>query len=205
MSVTNSQTPKPTLILIHGGDAFATNQEYLSNLEEQPPRLIDNLASWKKQLPDQLTDYFECVSPLMPTKSNAHYDEWKLIMDKVLALPQVSEDLFLVGHSLGSIFLQKYLAENSLDDKLIHQIHFVSACPSEGDFEQSPNWQNISEQCSNVQIWHSQDDKVISYNEALNYYDNLPGSRLNQFLDRGHFNQSNFPELSFELLKPFLL
>ena len=56
----------------------------------------------------------------MPNKGNAVYEEWKMIFEKfALAL---SPDTIYVGHSLGGIFLAKYISENTLNTGMVHLI-----------------------------------------------------------------------------------
>lgn len=39
----------------------------------------------------------------MPNSNNAHYQEWKIIFDKIVTL--LDEDVIFISHSLGGIFL----------------------------------------------------------------------------------------------------
>ena len=62
--------------------------------------------------------------PQMPNKQNADYQAWKIEFEKIL--PDLDKDSILIGHSLGGIFLAKYLSENKLAQKL-DSLHLVAA------------------------------------------------------------------------------
>jgi predicted alpha/beta hydrolase family esterase len=89
--------------------------------------------SWKKWLSDGLSDHFETIKIDMPNTMNAKYEEWKVWFEKYFPHihgthhhrahrttlerveekkldPHVSTRLILIGHSLGGIFLMKYLS-----------------------------------------------------------------------------------------------
>jgi hypothetical protein len=98
----------------------------------------------------------------------------------------------LVGHSLGGLFLVKYLSESDLQ---IKSLHLVSPAWDEGDFKPTENWSEVVKNCENIYIWHSGDDLVVPFNEALKYQKFLTNSILYKFEDKGHFTQVDFAEL----------
>jgi predicted alpha/beta hydrolase family esterase len=48
----------------------------------------------------------------MPNKQNAQYEEWKLVFEKII--DKLDENFILIGHSLGAMFIVKYLSENTI-------------------------------------------------------------------------------------------
>lgn len=52
----------------------------------------------------------------MPNGNNAQYIEWKIWFERLL--PFLNDGVILIGHSLGGIFLAKYLSENNFSIKV---------------------------------------------------------------------------------------
>ncbi|HRZ30232.1 MAG TPA: hypothetical protein P5274_00975 [Candidatus Paceibacterota bacterium] len=108
---------KTQVVIIHGGDTFETQEEYLNYLKSYR---IENLnyfrkKSWKGSLQERLDDNFDVITPQMPCKLNAKYEEWKIWFNKLL--PLLNNKVVLIGHSLGGIFLAKYLSDNGFPKK----------------------------------------------------------------------------------------
>ncbi len=190
---------KQTILIIHGGTTFDTYEEYLKYLEciELTKEKI-NKIDWKDNLQGNLPD-FEVLYPKMPNSRNSRYAEWKLWFEKTFNL--LSDEVILIGHSLGGIFLAKYLSENIFPKK-IKQLHLVSACydtevikDSLADFALSRTVENIQDQAENIFLYQSKDDTSVAYQDALKYKRDLPKAKLFMFEDRGHFIQEEFPEL----------
>ena len=106
------------VIAIHGATTFANYDEYLHSLATKPV-YVERLVSkpmWRDLLQQNLGDDFQVLLPSMPNKTNARYSEWKLWFDNVSSV--ITNDCILIGHSMGAVFLAKYLSEN----KFAHRI-----------------------------------------------------------------------------------
>ncbi len=191
---------KKQVVVIHGGDTFKSFDEYVAFLKGF---VIDSLdyfrgVSWKDSLGESLGADFDVIAPKMPNKFNAQYLEWKIWFEKII--PLLQNEVTLAGHSLGGIFLAKYLSENNFPKK-IKSLHLVAAPyddeseESLGDFTLKGNLENVSKQVPDIFIYHSKDDYVVPFHEAEKYKKAFPSATLTVFEDRGHFNQENFPEL----------
>lgn len=199
------------VIIVHGGDTFESYEEYLADLKVQEFSREDfeNLRAknWKQALEGNLGTGFEVVAPRMPCKENAKYLEWKIWFEKIV--PFFVADAVLIGHSLGGIFLAKYLSENKLPKK-IRATLLVSA-----PFNDDPNDHSIAdfilpktpdpfqEQSPTIYIYHSTDDHVVEYADAETYKSRLSKAELRKFTDRGHFFQEEFPEIVADIKKLF--
>ncbi len=161
---------KHQVIVIHGGDNFDTYQEYLDFLktfEININRYKSGRKGWKGNLEGGLGSWFEVILPEMPNAFNAKYAEWELWFNKII--PFLEPEIVLVGHSLGGVFLAKYLAENVLS-KTIKGL-FLIAPPfdaehaeySLGDFVLPESLKKIQDQTQNIVIYHSQDDPVVPF------------------------------------------
>ncbi len=126
---------KKQIVVIHGGDSFDTHEEYLSFLKSFE---INDLSyftgeNWKTTLQERLGDNFDVILPRMPNPLNARYAEWKIWFDKLV--PFLDDGVILVGHSLGGIFLAKYLSENKFPKTITATILISAPFDGEGDEE----------------------------------------------------------------------
>ncbi|XLQ20363.1 MAG: alpha/beta fold hydrolase [Candidatus Moraniibacteriota bacterium] len=188
---------KKQVIVIHGGDAWDTHDEYIEYLKNYDftQEKFDKVTSrrWKDSLQESLGDNFQVIKPGMPSSRNAKYNEWLIWFEKLL--PYVVDGAILVGHSLGANFLAKYLAENMLDVD-INQVHLVAGCyGAKGDFDLQESLKNVENQCDNIYIYHSLDDFVVSFDDGKKYQVALPNAVFVEFEDRNHFLQEEFPEI----------
>ena len=195
---------KKQIIFIHGGDSFDSYDEYLKYLKEKECSL-DRLEPRKRWIEDAVNkseDKFQFFIPQMPNKNNAVYEEWKIWFEKML--PFINDDVIMIGHSLGGIFLAKYLSENTYPKKIKKLI--LVAPPHNntlgvGSFKIEKSLDNISKQCDDIQLFQSEDDPAVPASEAQIYKKDLPEINLHIFKDKGHFMQETFPEIIEEIEK----
>lgn len=195
---------KKTVIAIHGGDSFLDYEQYIKSLLEIK---VDPFASygdsWRKRLPELLGEGFLVITPKMPCKENAKYEEWKIWFEKYL--PYINEDTHLVGHSLGAMFLAKYCSENQLP-VAVAGVHLVAGGYTPihedgkqiiggGDFyAQKKDLRNL-ERLGNCIVYHSEDDPVVGFDCAAFLLKHASKIQFNSFIGRGHFLHEDFPEL----------
>lgn len=198
---------KQQILFVHGGHASSTPEEYLDNLRTSPLKDIfsDFPKRWHQDLRNALGDAYEVCTPQMPNKYNADYEEWKIWFERHLELFQ--DDVILIGHSLGGIFIAKYLTEN-VSPVRIKALFFVAAVISYKDRRMSGSSSfsfdlsrlpTVTNKVSEIHIYHSTDDAVVPFEHALQYHEALEGSRLHSFKDKGHFLQEEFPELVLDI------
>ncbi|MEA3323040.1 MAG: alpha/beta hydrolase [Patescibacteria group bacterium] len=185
------------VIVIHGGDVWDTNEEYIEYLKNYDftREKFDKITSrgWKDNLQEDLGNDFQIVKPDMPSKRNAKYYEWNIWFQKIV--PYLDDNVVLVGHSLGATFLVKYLAENKLSVNA-SQLHLVAGVFGyKGGFGLPRSFELIEQQSKNIFLYHSKDDVVVDFEDALKFQNVLQSAKLVQFEDRSHFNQARFPEI----------
>ncbi|MBI4121210.1 MAG: alpha/beta hydrolase [Parcubacteria group bacterium] len=188
------------VVFIHGGDAFASYEKYLEalrNVEYTPS--VQGEKRWKHTLAERLGPDFEVLAPAMPCKDNAKYTEWKIWFEKVL--PYVHDGVVLIGHSLGGLFLAKYLSENEFP-KEVRATFLVGAVFDEdsethsvGDFDLPASLEHFAKHGGDIFLYHSEDDPVVPVSAVEKYGKALPDAEEHIFADRGHFLQGEFPEL----------
>jgi predicted alpha/beta hydrolase family esterase len=108
------------------------------------------------------------------------------------------EELVLIGHSLGTVAIQKYLSEHKINEEFgldLLQVHFVGCCVEEGNFKVDDNWTSVQEQSKNIYIYHSFDDPVCPFDEGEYYSKNQPDALFIKFENYGHFEMEHLPEL----------
>src|SRR5262245_26007592 len=100
------------VVLIHGGDSFRSRREFLRALKTWPVSIKTFLpgSDWKGSLPQVLGRGWQVLSPKMPNKMNARYQEWEIYLQRML--PFVKNNAVVIGHSLGAMFLVKYLSKH---------------------------------------------------------------------------------------------
>lgn len=194
------------LVFIHGGESFDTYEQYLEMLRswEYMPPGKEEPKRWKHALAAELgAQGWEVHMPTMPSKNNAKYAEWKIWFEKVV--PYLKNDVVLVGHSLGGIFLAKYLSEEKLPVSV--RGTFLVAAPFEhtepgeslADFVLPESLAGLAEQGGSISLYHSEDDDVVPFGELGKYAAALPGATVRSFNDRGHFLTPDFPEIMADI------
>lgn len=199
------QTPQQILI-IHGGTTYPTHEEYFKALCELNPKLdrMKPKKDWKDTLQEKLGGDFVVYTPSMPNKQNAQYDEWKILFEKIMNL--IDENIILMGHSLGGIFLAKYLSENEIAKKVKKTFLVSAPFSDEGmeheslcSFVREGNLQNLERQAGELYLYHSVDDVVVPFDHVKKYKNELPTAIVREFTDRGHFKQEEIVELVGDL------
>lgn len=191
------------ILIIHGGNSFSTQGSYLDSLKNSSidyERLLYS-PNWRGWIAEQIPEV-DVLVPTMPNSANAQYSEWKVYFEKIL--PLLSDDVQLVGHSLGGMFLANYLQDNPLARQvrrliLVAPAYNDSSSEDLGSFEvKSTN--NLPKSAREVHLFHSQDDPVVPYSELAKFQADLPDAITHDFTDKLHFWDSTFPEL-LEILK----
>lgn len=190
---------KQQIFVIHGGDAFNTYEEYFSSLEKYEVDLERlQQKGWKTTLGDILGDKYDVYLASMPNSRNAKYNEWKLWFEKYL--PLLNDNLILIGHSLGAVFLAKYLSEETISRKI--KATFLVAPPFDNDegrtlpeFAITKPLLKLAEQAGELYMYQSKDDPYVEYAEFEKYRAQLPNAHMKSFEDRGHFMDETFSEI----------
>ncbi len=192
---------KQQVLAIHGGTSFDSDEDYLDFLKTRELS-IDKLKEcydWKAMLRKELGEEFEVLVPKMPNSTNVRYAEWRIWFERCAAFLQ--DDVILIGHSLGGIFLAKYLSENDFPHTI--KATFLVGAPYEGtstveslkDFALPSSLEKFASQGGAIYIVHSKDDPVVPFEEVEKYQQALPQAQKMIFNTKGHFNQESFPEL----------
>ena len=190
------------VILIHGGDPQKDYESYLEWLKNYPIKLERHAMrplDWQDLLAQTLGPEYQVIRPQMPSKRNAKYIEWKIWFEKFFQF--VKDDVILVGSSLGGTFLAKYLAENDFPRRIKALILVAGAYGGSTqhenlwDFSMPASLSKTAKQAEKIILYHSKDDLVVPFEQVDNFKKAWPKAELRIFDDRGHFNQTELPEL----------
>jgi len=191
---------KKQIVVIGGGDTFKTYKEYISylkNIKFDFRKL--KIKRWKENLSEDIGNNFDVLSTKMPNAANAKFKEWKIMFDKLL--PFLKDNVILLGHSLGGIFLAKYLSENKFPKKI--KATFLVSAPHDkkdteytlGDFKLPKKLVRFQKQGGKIFLYHSKDDPIVPFADLEKYRKALPEAKISVFKNRKHFDQTKFPEL----------
>lgn len=193
------------ILIIHGGTSFNTYQSYMKYLNDKSVTYDKILyhQGWKEWLAHEMPDT-DVLLPSMPNPLNAVYDEWVVYFEKIM--PLLSDDVRLVGHSLGAMFLAKYLDSHTLTHP-VRQLILISGGYDDESSEELGSFKvlsakNVIRSAQDIHLFHSEDDPVVPFSELAKFQRDIPSAKLHIFTDKGHFFAASptFPEL-LELLQ----
>lgn len=196
---------KQQVLIVHGGTTYPSYVSYIDSLEsiQMDISKLTYRVDWKDTITADLGNKYEVFLPKMPDSTNARYNEWKIWFEKII--PLLKDNLILVGHSLGGIFLAKYLSENIIKNKVKTVI--LVAAPFEdleleklSDFNLPKSLSKLKEQIEDITLFQSEDDPVVPAEHVGLYKAQLPAATIILLKNNGHFKQDHFPEL-VELIK----
>lgn len=191
------------VLFIGWGNAYPTRETFIEELKKRDYNPFEIKKKWKNNLWKDLWENYQVAILDMPNKNIALYKEWKIMFEKTF--PYLIWDQIIIAHSLWTIFILKYLAENWFP-KRIKQLHLVSALiddkempPEEayiGDFkfniQKIPEIQNV---CDKIFLYHSKDDFCVPISQWERLHKILPDAKFEVFEDRWHMNMEEFPEI----------
>jgi len=191
------------VLVLHGGNIYPSYDVYVEELQKKEVHLDRMRAGsdWKQELPNVLGSEYDVLLPRMPLSDNAEYALWKLWFERIV--PVFGEPCILVGHSLGAMFLVKYLTENKLKQKVPKLVlvspEYMRGKESMdawgGNFILQEDLSMLVEQVEDVVFFHSEDDPVVPYESFLRFREVFPQAQFLSFKDRGHFTEASFPEI----------
>lgn len=192
------------IMFIHGGEPYDSYQDFLKDLKEKPiwsPYYEGLKTRWKDDLAETFMHETDVLYPTMPNKYNARYIEWKIWFERHFEF--INKDIILIGHSLGGLFLAKYLSENTPPFH-VKSLYLVSApfwteVKTNNDFHgftlQPEKLAEFEQNIEKITIIHSIDDEVVPVSHGTLYQKALISAEYMEFTDRGHILQETFPEI----------
>lgn len=192
---------KQQILVIGGGSTFPSYEDYISHLKSKEINFerLKARKDWKDSLQEVLGESFEIFVPRMPNVTNARFEEWKIWFKRIVS--KLNENLILIGHSLGGIFLVKYLSENKLHKKIRATILVASPFDDKdseeplAEFSLNSSLDGFAKQAGEIYLVQSKDDPVVPFNQFEKYKKALPDAKTLILDGMGHFNIESFPEI----------
>ncbi|NVN96787.1 alpha/beta hydrolase [Candidatus Nomurabacteria bacterium] len=193
---------KKQILFIHGGYTFGSKKDYLDFLKNYELDPYRKKAYWINWIALKLKREYEVLVPDMPCEKNAHYEEWKIWFEKYFKFIK-DKNPILIGHSLGAIFLLKYMSENNFPKK-IYQLHLSAPAVFDDGLglEKLSTFKadikkinKIEKKCKELHLWHSMDDNICLFKNSEIIKKIIPSANFHIFKNKGHFKQPAFPGL----------
>jgi predicted alpha/beta hydrolase family esterase len=113
-------------------------------------------------------------------------------------IPHIRPGVILIGHSLGGLFLAKYLSKNKFPKKILATF-LIGACYSEGDFTAPKDVKLFKKQGGKIFLYHSKDDSIVPFSDFEKYKEKLPSAICRIFDDQWHFVGETVPGLARDI------
>lgn len=163
-----------------------------------------NWIPWlKKQLSKRKLN---CIVPSFPTPIKQDYDSWSKILKAYFEIEYITENTTFITHSLGGIFIVKFLLENKIKVKKIITIAGFNNLEFEDDMSLYKSFY-FNEDLSDIKLYslerisfYSDNDPYVPQNEGNQFADSILSEKV-LVNAAGHFNEkSGYTEFT-ELLK----
>ncbi len=189
------------ILYIHGGMTFKNKKDYLHYLKTREVSL-EKKARWSGEyLEKKFGKSFKIIRPQMPLKEDAKYVEWLIHFERYI--PNLKNNIILIGESLGGIFLAKYLSENKFPKKILATYlvcpPFDNTLPDEdlvGGFKLKSDLSLLEKNSKNLYLLFSKNDTCVPSSQAKKYAAKLKKATIIIYDHiAGHFQISEFPEI----------
>lgn len=164
-----------------------------------------NWVPWlKKQLSKRKLN---CIVPSFPTPYKQDYESWSKILKAYLEIGYITEDTTFITHSLGGIFIIKFILENKIKVKKIITIAGFNNLEFNDDmnlynsfYVEDSQLAKIKDYCQEIISIYTDNDLYVPIEDALNFVNQVNSNKI-LIKNAGHFNEkSGYTEFR-ELLK----
>jgi predicted alpha/beta hydrolase family esterase len=147
-----------------------------------------------------LGNAYELRYPQMPNESDPDYGAWKVQIKRELA---GQGEVILIGHSLGSSFLLKCLAEEKIE-KSITGIFLMAAPYWGGDGWKYEGYETVTlpedfvsklPSGAPIFLYHSRDDEIVPFAHLALYAAKLPQATIRELDGGGHQFSNDLSEV----------
>lgn len=136
-----------------------------------------------------------CIVPSFPTPYKQDYESWSEILKSYLRVGYITEETTFITHSLGGIFIVKFLIENKVKIKKLITVAGFNHLKFEDDYKLYESFytseeklQEIEKYCKERICIYANDDPYVPEPEAL-HFANLISAEKVIIKNAGHFNE----------------
>lgn len=151
-----------------------------------------------------------CIVPNFPSPYQQNYECWSKILYAYLEIGCITEETTLITHSLGGIFIAKFLMENHVKIKKLitvagfNQIKFEEDNSLYDSFyvKNNQELEKLEENCLERICFYSDNDPYVPKQEAEDFAHSIKAEKV--FIQNaGHFNEkSGYKE--FKEILPYI-
>lgn len=163
-----------------------------------------NWIPWlKKQLSKRKLN---CIVPSFSTPYKQEYESWSKILKAYFEIGYITEDTIFITHSLGGIFIIKFLLENKIKVKKIitiagfNNLEFNDDMDLYKSFYFDGNLSDIKSYSLERISFYSDNDPYVPQSSAEEFADSILSEKL-LINGAGHFNEKYGYKEFTELLK----
>lgn len=138
-----------------------------------------------------------CIVPSFPTPYKQDYESWSRILKAYDAIGYITEDTTFITHSLGGIFIIKFLIENGIKVKKIITVAGFNNVTFEDDinlynsfYMKNDDLLKIKDYCKEIISIYSDNDPYVPI-EVAEIFANQICSKKVLIKNAGHFNEKS--------------
>ena len=152
--------------------------------------------NWIPYLKFQLSKRrLNCIVPSFTTPYKQDYKSWSTILMAYVKIGYITEDTTFITHSLGGIFLVKFLLENKIKVKKIITVAGFNNIQFDNDnslydsfYMKDEDLIKICDLCDEIICIYSDNDPYIPIEKAENFANIIKGQNV-VINNAGHFNE----------------
>ncbi len=136
-----------------------------------------------------------CIVPNFPSPDKQDYESWSKILKAYVEIGYITEDTTFITHSLGGIFIVKFLVENNIKIKKLIAVAGFNQIKFDEDnslydsfYSENGKLQNIKDVCLERICLYSDNDPYVPQNEAEEFAQYLEAKKV-LINNAGHFNE----------------
>lgn len=136
-----------------------------------------------------------CIVPNFPSPYQQNYESWSKILQAYLEIGCITEDTTLITHSLGGIFVAKFLVENHVKIKKLITVAGFNQIKFDEDnslydsfYMENQNLEKLQEQAWARICFYSDNDPYVPKQEAEDFAEYIKAEKV-LIQNAGHFNE----------------
>ena len=152
-------------------------------------------------LRDLLGSEYHVRYPKMPEEEDQGYEAWKARISQELA---AFNAVILVGHSVGTSMLLKYLSEENVENSILGI--FLIAAPYWGaggwqmdEFKLDEDRASKLLEAIPVFFYHSREDDIVPFEHLAMHVEKFPQATIRKFEGRGHQFNNDLSEIAADI------